>query len=308
MQLIRYLNSFPEDLRGGVLTIGNFDGVHQGHQRVIKRVQTLSETYACPSLVMTFEPTPKEFFMRENAPARLFTWRERYEKLKRSGCDGLLQLKFDERLANMDAFNFVRDILVDTLQIRHLVIGDDFHFGKNRSGNFSLLRSAGKELGFKLEDTQTLQLDSKRVSSTAIRDALNDGNFDLVEELLGEPYCMSGRVVHGQKLGRTLGFPTLNISVKRQVSPLHGIYMVKVHGLSDKPLPAVASIGTRPAVNGKSWILEVHILEHDRDHYGQRAEIEFCCFQRPERNFPDLEKLTEQMQLDLAEAKEYFGL
>jgi len=308
MQLVRYLDSFPSSMCGGVLTIGNFDGVHLGHQRVISRVMALSKEYMCPAVIMLFEPTPKEFFMRKNAPARLFTWRERYMKLKNLGCDALLQMKFNALLANMEAKDFIKTILVDTLKIKHLVIGDDFHFGKNRSGNFSLLQQAGQEYGFLVENTQTLQMDSKRVSSTSIRDALSDGNFDLVTELLGEPYCMQGRVVHGQKLGRTLGFPTLNIPVNRQVSPLHGIYAVKVSGLSEQPLPAVASIGTRPVVNGEQWILEVHLLDQSGDFYGKKAKVEFCCFLRPERNFPDLDKLKTQMLLDLHETKDYFTI
>jgi len=197
--------------------------------------------------------------------------------------------------------------LVDTLGIKHLVIGDDFHFGKNRVGNFSLLQKAGDEFGFKVEDTQTLQMDAKRVSSTAIRDALLEGDFTLAKDLLGEPYVISGRVIHGQKLGRTLGFPTLNIQV-RQVSPLHGIYAVKVNGLEDLVIPAIASIGTRPVVNGKKWILEVHLVDQSGDFYGERVSVEFCRFIRSERNFPDLANLTEQMQLDLKEARDYFDI
>jgi len=308
MYLFRYLDSFPVSLQGGVLTIGSFDGVHQGHQRVLKRVRSLADEYGVPALVMSFEPTPKEFFMQAKAPARIYTWRQRYLALQEQTCDAVLQLKFDQAMADYAAEAFIKDILVDKLKIKHLVIGDDFHFGKNRTGNYALLLEAGQKFGFRVEDTQTLQLDSQRVSSTSIRAALGNGNFDLVEELLGRKYVMSGKVIHGQKLGRTLGFPTLNIPVKRQVSPLHGIYAVKVHGLAEDALPAIASIGTRPVVKGREWLLEVHLIDHQGDYYAQHAEVEFCCFLRSERNFPSLDALQEQMALDLNEAREFFDL
>jgi len=314
MHLVRYLEHFPQVFKDGVMTIGNFDGVHLGHQKVIQRVVKLAKDNQVPSLLMCFEPTPKEFFMADQAPARITTWRERYQKIEALGIDVLIQIPFNQSFANLDPYNFVKDILCDTLAIRHLIIGDDFHFGKDRKGNFQLLAAAGKELGFVVEDTKTLKRATKRVSSTAIREALVDGNFELVEEFLGSAYRMSGKVIHGQKLGRTLGFPTLNIKVNRQVSPLHGVYAVKVHGLdngqdgSSDISPAIASIGTRPVVDGEEWLLEVYVIDQNGDYYGQRVDIEFCYFIRPERNFPNLELLQVQMQSDLQEAKDYFDL
>ena len=311
MQLIRSYKNFPVELSGSVLTIGNFDGVHCGHKRVIDRVIEIAKQKKLSSLVMVFEPTPKEYFMGNKAPARLLRWRDRYLAIQKTGCDGLVQLKFDEAFSNMTADDFVEKVLVDGLNIKHLVVGDDFRYGHKRLGNFEHLRECGKKFGFTVEDTKTLRLGNQRVSSTAIRDALAIGDMEEANELLGSVYHMSGRVIHGQKLGRELGFPTLNIPVKRQVSPLHGVYAVLVHGLEkgpdDKPLDAIASIGTRPAVNGSSWLLEVHLLDWTGDLYGKRVDVEFLQFMRPELNFTGLDALKEQMHIDLVKVKEFFA-
>jgi riboflavin kinase/FMN adenylyltransferase len=187
------------------------------------------------------------------------------------------------------------------------VVGDDFCYGNQRAGNFKHLLECGKKFDFTVEDTQTLMLGSQRVSSTLIREALACGNLDTAKDLLGYAYHMSGRVVHGKKLGRELGFPTLNIPVKRQTSPLHGIYAVLVHGLEKEAVPAIASVGTRPAVNGKEWLLEVHLLDRSGDYYGRRIDVEFLHFMRSERNFKNLDALKIQMQADLAEVRKFFN-
>ena len=306
MQLIRSYKNFPQNLSGSVLTIGNFDGVHKGHARVIQRVVDLASEKELNSLVMVFEPTPKEFFMGNAAPARLMRWRDRYLAIHNSGIDALVQLKFNQDFSKLSADKFVEDILVKALGIKHLIVGDDFKYGHKRSGNFEHLIECGKKLGFSVEDTQTLSHQKQRVSSTAIREALAHGNIEEATEFLGAPYHMSGRVIHGKKLGRTLGFPTLNIPVKRQSSPLHGVYAVQVHGLEDQAIQSIASIGTRPAVNGKGWLLEVHLIDRSGDYYGKRVDVEFLHFVRAEANFSGLDELTTQMELDLAEVREYF--
>ncbi len=307
MQLIRSYKNFPKKISGSVLTIGNFDGVHRGHRRVIDRVISIAKTKNLNSLVMVFESTPKEFFMGEHAPARLMHWRDRYLAIQKTGCDALVQLKFDKALSRLSPNEFVKDILVDALDVKHVVIGDDFRFGYQRQGDFEYLLDLGMEYGFVVEDTQTLMQNTQRVSSSAIREALFNGDIEKASRLLGAPYHMSGRVVHGKKLGRTLGFPTLNIPVKRQISPLHGVYAVLVHGLEEKPVESIASIGTRPAVNGKSWLLEVHLIDRSGDYYGKRVDVEFLHFIRPELNFSDLAALKFQMQIDLAKVREYFA-
>ncbi|MBT8142289.1 MAG: bifunctional riboflavin kinase/FAD synthetase [Gammaproteobacteria bacterium] len=306
MRLIRSYKNFPKELSGSVLTIGNYDGVHLGHQRVIERVLQVAKLKHLHSLVMVFEPTPKEYFMGDQAPARLMRWRDRFLAIKQTGCEGLVQLKFDRELSSLSANDFVKQILVDALGVQHVVIGDDFRYGYQRQGDFEHLKDAGREHGFIVEDTQTLKQGTQRVSSSAIRAALSDGDMELASSLLGSAYHMSGRVVHGKKLGRELGFPTLNIPVSRQISPLHGIYAVQVHGLEQDPVNGIASIGTRPAVEGSDWILEVHLLERDGDFYGQHVDVEFLHFLRPEINFADLAALKKQMQADLEQVREYF--
>ena len=307
MQLIRSYKNFPKKISGSVLTIGNFDGVHKGHKQVIQRVVNLATKKKLNSLVMVFEPTPKEFFMQEKAPARLMRWRDRYLAIQETGVDALIQLKFNQTFSELSADEFVENILVKGLGIKHLIVGDDFRYGHKRSGNFDHLVECGEKYGFTVEDTQTLTHQDARVSSTAVRDALAEGDIELATELLGEHYHMSGRVIHGKKLGRTLGFPTLNIPVKRQTSPLHGVYAVQVHGIEKEPVKSIASIGTRPAVNGKSWLLEVHLIDRSGDYYGKRVDVEFLHFIRPELNFSDLTALKSQMQVDLLKVREYFA-
>jgi len=306
LQLIRSYKNFPKKLSGSVLTIGNFDGVHKGHKRVIKRVLELAEEKNLNALLMVFEPTPKEFFMGKAAPARLMRWRERYFAIQSTGIHALVQLKFNQKFSELSADEFVEEVLVKALGIKHLIVGDDFKYGHKRSGDFEHLLECGKKFGYSVEDTLTLTHLDNRVSSTAVRNALQDGQIELASELLGAPYSMSGKVIHGEKLGRTLGFPTLNIPVRRLSSPLHGVYAVQVHGLEEAPIKSIASIGTRPAVNGKSWLLEVHLIDRVGNYYGKRIDVEFLHFIRSEQNFPDLESLTTQMQLDLAQVKEYF--
>ncbi len=307
MQLIRSYKNLPKKLSGSVITVGNFDGVHLGHKRVIERVKEIAKIKDLNSLVMVFEPTPKEYFMGELAPARLMRWRDRYLAIQKTGCDALVQLKFDKAFSHLSPNEFVKNILVDALDVKHVVVGDDFRFGYQRQGDFEYLLDSGMEYGFVVEDTQTLMQNTQRVSSTAIREALANGNIEEATEFLGAPYHMSGRVIHGQKLGRTLGFPTLNVPVKRQTSPLHGVYAVQVHGLEDQPIQSIASIGTRPAVKGKNWLLEVHLINRTGDYYGKRVDVEFLHFIRPELDFVDLDALTTQMNLDLAKVKEYFA-
>ena len=229
------------------LTIGNFDGVHRGHQALLKKLVAKAKALQVQSCVMTFEPHPIEYFAPEKAPARILGLRDKLEALAEIGIDQVLVIHFNQAFANLSPEAFVKDILVDGLKVKSILIGDDFHYGAKRAGNFSDLQIAGQQFGFSVERMETLVEDQERISSSAIRLALQNGQMDRAQQLLGRPYMLSGHVLHGQKLGRTLGFPTLNLAVANRLHKrkpaAQGIFIAQVHGLSDNPLPAVASQG-----------------------------------------------------------------
>ena len=228
MELIRGTHNLRAKHRGCVLTIGNFDGVHLGHQAVLQQVCAKAKALGVPAAVMTFEPQPQELFQPEKAPARLTNWREKYLALRDQGVDRHIVIEFNKKFASQPAREFIEKTLVDKLGVKFLVVGDDFRFGFKREGDFELLTKAGKELGFEVVDTRSYRQQQQRVSSTAIRQALNEGDFENAEAMLGRPYQMQGKVVHGRKNGRTIGFPTANIPLKRLKSPLHGVFAVTV--------------------------------------------------------------------------------
>lgn len=306
MQLIRGIHNLRPDHRGCVATIGNFDGVHLGHQAVIGQLAEEASELHLPSALITFEPQPLEYFAPDKAPARLTRFREKVQALRRFSVDRLLVLPFNTRLAAMSAEAFIDDVLVAGLGVKYLVVGDDFRFGRGRSGDFGMLQSAGARHGFQVVNMHTFSIDGERVSSTRIRSALNRGDMAEAERLLGRSYRMSGRVAHGEKLGRQLGFPTANIHIHRKATPLQGIFVVEVFGIEGEPLPAVASIGSRPTVDGRRIILEVYIFDFDRDIYGQHLQISFIHKLRDEWRFATLEALQAQIAKDVAEAREYF--
>jgi riboflavin kinase/FMN adenylyltransferase len=305
-QLIRGIQNLPANFPGSSATIGNFDGVHLGHQALLAEVKKQAEERGLPSVVITFEPQPLEFFGKNPALPRLMRWREKFLALAERGIDKVMLLRFDDQLANLSAEDFVYGILQRGLKVAHLTIGDDFHFGKGRRGDFNLLKTMGAAGGFSVASIPTVLVENERVSSTRVRKALADDDHVLVKKLLGRPYTMRGRVAHGDKLGRELGFPTANIFLHRQSTPIHGIYIVRLHGLSDTALPGVASIGYRPTVGGKRELLEVHLLDFNQDIYGKAVCVEFCEKIRAEERYDTLDLLKAQIAKDASIARNYF--
>ncbi len=293
-------------LRASAVTIGNFDGVHLGHQLVIRQLRRVAAAAGLPTVVIIFEPQPIEFFAPDKAPKRLARFRDKIAYLKAQHIDYLLCLHFEANLAALTAEEFVQRILIDSLQTRHLVIGDDFHFGHQRQGDFSFLQQNSERFGFRVDETETLLQDGARVSSTRVRECIQKEDFKRAAELLGRPYSLSGRIAHGQKLGRQLGYPTINIKMGDKTLIVKGIFAVQVKGIDNQPLRGVASIGTRPTVNGVDTILEVYILDFDRDVYGYRVEVEFLHKIRNEEKFDSLDELTAHIAQDTAKAKAFF--
>ena len=283
------------------LTIGNFDGVHRGHRALIGRVTARARELSVPSCVLTFEPHPREFFAGERAPARLTRLRDKLELLAAAGVDRTHIARFDARFASLPAERFVREVLVAALGVRWLLVGRDFRFGERRSGDFAALQAAGERHGFELEAMPDVVVGAGRVSSSAIRAALAAGDFALAERLLGHPYTLSGRVAHGRKLGRELGFPTANI-VLRRPPPLSGIYVVDAGPFG----PGVASVGLRPTVNPVEVpLLEVHLFRETRELYGEHLKVRFLKKLRDEKKYDDLASLRDAIAQDAAQAKEY---
>jgi riboflavin kinase / FMN adenylyltransferase len=307
MELIRGICNLRPKHAGCVLTIGNFDGVHRGHQAVLGRLQEQANQLGLPSCVMVFEPQPLEFFAHDNAPARISRLRDKYEAIAALNIDRLLCVRFNHAFAELSAADFIEQILVHKLAVRFLVIGDDFRFGLHRCGDFALLVEAGRQHGFQVLSTDTLLHDQQRVSSTLLRNALRDGRLADTEQMLGHPYTMTGRVAHGAKLGRTIGFPTANIHLKRRVVPIQGVYAVQVvmDGVSHF---GVANIGFRPTVNGTRSQLEVHIFDFKNDLYGKQLQIRVCHKLRDEQKFPSFPALQTQITMDARQARQWFGL
>jgi len=286
-----------------VLTIGNFDGVHRGHRALLAKLTALAKQAGLPAAVMTFEPNPREFFAPQSAPARLASLREKLQLLAECGVDLAYVCAFNKRFAALTADDFVERI-VRGLGVRHLMIGDDFRFGKGRSGDFALLQKAGQEHGFGVEAMETLVHEGERVSSSAVRDALDAGDLEHAERLLGRPYSISGRVIHGEKLGRKLGYATANIQLKRLKAPLSGIFVVTVDGIADRPLEGVASLGVRPTVStsGKP-ALEAYVFDFEGDLYRAHLRVNFLHKLRDEAKFDSLDALQAQIARDVADAK-----
>ncbi|MEK6748351.1 MAG: bifunctional riboflavin kinase/FAD synthetase, partial [Pseudomonadota bacterium] len=259
--------------------------------------------YSVPSVVILFEPQPLEFFANENAPARLHRLREKLECLESLGIDRVVCLRFNRALADMEAQLFIERVLVQGLAVRHLIVGDDFHFGRRRQGNFTLLQQVGSQVGFGVEATPSLTLDEYRVSSTAIRDALQMGDLPSAARLLGRAYRIGGHVVRGDQRGRQLGYPTANVLLKRRVVPVRGVFAVRMHCVGEQALPGMANIGNRPTVAGTRTQLEVHLFDVALDLYGRYIEVEFVRFLRPEQRFQSLDALKSQLALDAGAAR-----
>ncbi|WP_036247879.1 bifunctional riboflavin kinase/FAD synthetase [Methylobacter sp. BBA5.1] len=308
MRLIRGLSHLEPFENGCVLTIGNFDGLHLGHRAVINKLAARGRDLGLPVVVMIFEPQPLEYFLGKNAPSRLMRLREKVMQFLTLPVDDLLILRFNQYLANWDAEQFVADILIKKLNVRHLVVGDDFHFGKARRGNFAMLKEKGEAFGFQVEDTGSYQLDGLRISSTLIRDALGAGDLDEAERLLGRCYSVCGRVAHGDKRGRTIGYPTANIRMFRKNTPVVGVYAVTMTGIDGREFEGVANVGTRPTFDGGSKvILETHLFDFDKEIYGRYVEVHFKRKIRDEMRFRSLEELKAQIVKDVADTKKIFA-
>lgn len=304
MELVRGLANLRDAHRGAVVTIGNYDGVHRGHQHMLATVTGRARELGLPATVVTFEPTPREYFEGDSAPARLMRLREKLEALPLYGVDRVVVLRFDRRMQAMGADEFVERLLVRGLGARHVVVGHDFHYARRREGNVDTLRAAGERHGYTVEEVGRYLVDGERVSSSLVRDALGRGDLARAGMLLGRPYRMAGRVRRGQQLGRRLGYPTANLALHRKVVPLWGVFAVRVSGAGLVDHPAVASLGTRPTIDGTEPLLEVHVFDHDGDLYGRYLDVDFVRRLRDERRFESLDSLVEQMHRDAAEARE----
>lgn len=307
MELIRGLHNLRPRHRGCVATIGNFDGVHLGHQAVLGQLAEAAGRLNLPTVVISFEPQPQEYFGGDALPPRLSRLREKLLALRRYSVDRTLCLSFNARLALMSAEDFVQTLLVDGLDVRYLVVGDDFHFGHQRRGDFAMLKAAGERFGFQVVSMHSFQVDGARVSSTRVREALAKGDIGAAEKLLGRTYRMCGRVAQGDQRGRELGFPTANIHLHRQATPVRGVFAVEMFGIEGEPVSGVANVGIRPTVDGTRSLLEVHLFDFDGDIYGRYVEVEFLWKLRDEVRFASLDALKQQIALDAEAARQFFA-
>lgn len=306
MKLIRGLYNLPKTHSGCVLTIGNFDGVHLGHQQLLKKLLQKSAALNLPALVMILEPQPNEFFLpKEKVPPRIYKFREKLSALASCGIENIICIRFDKSFAAVPAEQFIQSLLLDQLKTRYLIVGDDFHFGFKRQGDINLLKQYANS-SFEVENAPTFEYEGKRLSSTRVRDSLKQGDLITAEKKLGRPYRMCGRIAHGDKLGRKLGFPTANIFLHRRAVPLSGIFAVKVYGLGPKLIYGAANVGTRPAVGGTRSLLEVHLLDFNQDIYGKHIEVEFVHKFRDEEHYDTLELLAKQIAIDVQNTREFF--
>ncbi len=294
------------------LTIGNFDGVHRGHQALLARVREAASMRHVEAAVMTFEPHPREFFARQagdlsKAPTRIANLRDKLQSLTNAGIDRVIVEHFNAHFAAMSPQDFVEKVLVQGLHVKWLMVGDDFCYGAKRAGNVDTLIEAGKKYGFHVEAMPTVMNEGMRISSSAVRAALANSDFALAAQLLGHPYAISGHVTHGKKLGRTLGFPTLNLRITHKRPALSGIFVVQVHGLADRPLPGVASLGVRPTIEDSGRVLlEVHVFDYAQQCYGKVVRVEFLQKLRDEEKYADLPTLTAAIERDAQQARAFF--
>jgi riboflavin kinase/FMN adenylyltransferase len=308
MEIITGLHNIRPQHHGCVLSIGNFDGVHRGHQRLIEKLCQAGREHYLPSMLMTFEPQPREFFAGEKLPARLTRFREKVLLLNRTELDRLFCMPFNEKVSNIPAEWFVKDFMVDLVGARHVVVGDDWRFGRGREGDFAMLQAAGEKYGYEVTSLSTLLEGEERISSTLVRETLSEGNFLKAQELLGHEYFIMGRVVYGRQLGRQLGVPTANIRLQRYRAALEGVYCVQVEGLpGGKVFDGIANIGVRPTVDGKEPLLEVHLFDFAGDIYGQLIQVTFNKKLRDEQTFASIDELKVQIEADIESAKAWFA-
>ena len=305
MKLIRRILPAPAHDPGCVATIGNFDGLHKGHQAVIQHVERKAQALNLPATVISFEPLPIEFFRRP-PPPRIYALRDKLRLLQAMKVERFACLRFNQQLASMEAEDFVQHILLDGLKVRYLVVGDDFRFGKGRRGDYHLLQAMGAAAGMEVVDTPTFLHEDERVSSTRIRLALSTAELALATELLGKPYRISGRVRHGDKRGRTIGFPTLNMRVPQHIALRKGVYAVKVYGLEANPVHGVANLGARPTVHGVVNRLEAHLLDFAQQVDGLHICVGPIAFNRDEMKFASFDDLKAQIARDAVQARTMF--
>jgi riboflavin kinase/FMN adenylyltransferase len=304
MLILRTLHS--PDRQPVALTVGNFDGVHLGHKALLSRLLEAAKARGLPSAVVIFEPHPREFFTPQQAPARLTSLREKLELLAALGVDRVHICSFNQKFSQMSAGSFI-DALHQKLAVKYVLIGDDFRFGSGRSGDFALMEKMAGQHGFTVEAMHSVLFDGIRVSSTAVRAALAGGKLQAASRFLGRPYSISGRVVHGEKLGREIGFPTANVQMKHNRPPLSGIFVVRVSGDHIAPQHGAASLGVRPTVHADGRaVLEIHLLDFAQEIYGQHLCVEFLRKLRNEEKYPDLKSLTQQIALDVEHTRKWF--
>jgi len=306
MILIRDSYNVQAQHRPSVVSIGNFDGVHLGHVRLLALLKEKAEALGAKATAMTFEPHPHEFFSPQNAPPRLLRWRDKLEKLAEAGVDQVFSLRFNEPLSQTSAEDFVRKYLVEGIGVRHVVIGDDFRFGRKRSGDVHLLRKLGAQWDFSISTVDTYVIGDERVSSTRIREVLRQDDFETAESLLGYPYAIHGKIAHGDKRGRTIGFPTANIVLPHDNIPVWGVYAVLMHLPGSGMRPGVANVGIRPTVGGDRVLLETHLFDFSEDIYRERVRVEFKTKIRSEQRFESFDALKAQIARDATAARSWF--
>jgi len=290
------------------LSIGNFDGVHRGHQALLQQVVAAARVRSIAPAVMTFEPHPREFFSPQAAPARVANLRDKINALDACGIEHVFVMHFNRRLASMSAESFIDDVLVRGCNTRWLAVGDDFRFGSRRGGDVALLRAHAGRGGYEVAQLATVTEGAERVSSSAVRTALLEGDLQQAQRLLGRPYSITGRVLHGAKLGRTIGFPTLNLRIAHKRPAVHGVFAVRVFGIDAKAWPGVASVGLRPTIEQSGrWLLEVHLFDFAESIYGRMVRVEFIQRLRDEEKYGTLDQLTEAIRNDAAQARALFG-
>lgn len=305
---MQVLRGIPERAaQPSVLTIGNFDGVHRGHQALLEMLVRKAHAMQAAATVLTFEPHPREYFAPQDAPARLASLRDKLLLLSQNGVDRVHVCRFDARLAALHADRFIEDVLVRGLGVRHLIIGDDFRFGARRQGDFALLQREGARLGYGVEAMPTLADGGVRVSSSAVREALSDGRLDDAAALLGRPYSIAGRVISGRRIGRSIGYPTANIPLRFRKPALAGVFAVSVEGLGSQRIAGVANLGSRPTVGGDRPNLEVHLLDWQGDCYGAHLRVHFLHKLRDEARYDSLDALTRQIRRDEDAARAWFA-
>lgn len=308
MQLIRGLYNCSAEQHGCVASIGNFDGMHVGHQEIFRQLAAASAQHQLPSCVISFEPLPYEYFKQDSSRHRLLTLRDKVALIEQAGADRLLLLRFNQAFAMQPASDFIEQTLVRTLGVKYLVVGDDFRFGHQRSGDFDLLQQAGKVHGFDVDNTRSITVNALRASSSSIRKALLEGDCQLAKTLLGRPYRISGRVIKGEQIGRQLGYPTANVALKKLSTVPRGVFVVTARTADGQGFPAMANLGSRPTVSGIRLLLEVHLFDVNVDLYGQILQVDFDLFLRSEKKFDSLDELKLAIDTDARAARAFHQL